>query len=311
MTVGRAPGKVILFGEHAVVYGRPAIAVPIQQVSAEAEVTDWPEGAAGEVLIEAPDVESRVLLSRARQEDPLARIVRLTLAEVPTTGRQALRLVVRSSIPMASGLGSGAAVSVAVIRALSAHLGHPLLPERQSELAFEGEKLHHGTPSGIDNTVVTFNRPVYFRRGGTPQTLLIQRPFHLVIGDTGHPSPTSVAVGRVRDQWQASRPETEAIFDEIAEVVERARESIAGDPDQLGGLMDENQALLEQLGVSSPELDRLLAAARKAGAAGAKLSGAGLGGNMIAFTAAADMGAVASALHQAGAVGTIATEVAP
>ncbi len=309
MTLGRAPGKVILFGEHAVVYGRPAIAVPVMQVAASAEVTDWPDGAPGQVLIEALDTRTRVLMDEADEADPLARIVRLTLAEILVTRGRALRLSVHSTIPMASGLGSGAAVSVAIVRALASHLERAIPLERQSELAFEVEKLHHGTPSGIDNTVVTFAQPVYYRQGHPPERLRIRLPFHLVIGNTGRPSPTSVAIGQVRRRWEARRKDTEATFDAIADVVERARESILGDSTRLGDLMDENQSHLETLGVSSPELDRLIAAARRAGAAGAKLSGAGLGGNMIALVAPGVLDAVSVALRDAGAVGTIATEV--
>jgi mevalonate kinase len=309
VTIARAPGKAILFGEHAVVYGRPAIAVPVSQVAATAEVSALAHGDPGDVWIEAPDIHASVRLSQAAADDPLALIVRLTLEALAPVKAPALRLVVHSTVPMAAGLGSGAAMSVAIVRALSAHLGRSLPLERQSELAFEVEKLHHGTPSGIDNTVVTFAQPVYYQRGLPPARLTISAPFHLVLGDTGRASPTSVAVGRVRESWQANRKELEATFDSIASLVEKAREAIATDTAAIGPLMDQNQTWLERLGVSSPELDRLIAAARRAGAAGAKLSGAGMGGNMIACVAASDSPAVEAALRAAGAVRTIATEV--
>ncbi len=311
MTIARAPGKAILFGEHAVVYGRPAIAVPVSQVAATAEVSELAGGAPGVIWIEAPDIHAGLVLSQAAADDPLARIVRLTLQALAPVEAPALRLVVRSTIPIAAGLGSGVALSVAIVRALSEHLGRSLPPDRQSELAFEVEKLHHGTPSGIDNTVVAFAQPVYYRRGRPPEKLAIQAPMRLVIGDTGRASPTSAAVGHVREAWQANRTTMEATFDAIATVVERARAAIASDAAAIGPLMDENQACLERLGVSSPELDRLIAAARRAGAGGAKLSGAGMGGNMIALVDASDLSAVEAALRQAGAVRTIATEVSP
>ncbi len=309
MTLARAPGKAILFGEHAVVYGRPAIAVPISQVAATAEVTDLADGDPGDVWIEAPDIHASLRLSQAAADDPIVQIVRLTLEALALVEAPSLRLVVHSTVPMAAGLGSGAALSVAIVRALSGHLGCSLSLERQSELAFEVEKLHHRTPSGIDNTVVTFAQPVYYRRGHPPERLAIQAPFHLVIGDTGRASPTSSAVGQVRERWQANRPVIEATFDSIASVVERARAAIATDTAAIGPLMDENQAWLERLGVSSLELDHLIAAARLAGAGGAKLSGAGMGGNMIALVAESDSSAVEAALREAGAVRTIATEV--
>ena len=311
MTIARAPGKAILFGEHAVVYGRPAIAVPVSQVAATAEVSELAGGAPGEVWIEAPDIHAGIRLSQAAADDPLALIVRLTLEALAPIEAPALRLVVHSTIPIAAGLGSSAALSVAIVRALTEHLGRALSPDRQSELAFEVEKLHHGTPSGIDNTVVAFAQPVYYRRGSPPEPLEIRAPIRLVIGDTGHASPTSAAVGHVRERWQSNRAQTEAIFDAIASVVERARTIIASNVTAIGPLMDENQACLERLGVSSPELDRLITAARRAGAAGAKLSGAGMGGNMIALVDAVDLSAVEAGLREAGAVRTMATEVSP
>jgi len=200
---------------------------------------------------------------------------------------------------------------VATIRALSEHLGHPLPLDRQSALAFEVEKTHHGTPSGIDNMVVTYDRPIYFRQGKEPEPFSIGAPLTLVIGDTGLRSPTSFAVGRVRRRWEQDRGQIEAIFDAIGEIVDQARQAIArGEVARLGLLMDRNQALLKTLGVSSPELEALIEAARQAGAGGAKLSGAGLGGNMIALVEAESAATVARAVRSAGGVRTLRAEVA-
>ena len=137
-----------------------------------------------------------------------------------------------------------------------------------SALVYEVERLHHGTPSGIDNTVVVYGQPVYFVRGQAPQTFTIGRPFTLAIADTGIHSPTKIAVGDVRRAWEREATRFELLFDRIAAVVEAARSAIAaGEPERLGPLMDENQALLQEIGVSSPELDALVAAARSAGRA--------------------------------------------
>ena len=150
-------------------------------------------------------------------------------------------------------------------------------PADISALVYEVERLHHGTPSGIDNTVVVYGQPVYFVRGQPPQTFRIGRPFMLAIADTGIASPTKIAVGDVRRAWEQEPARFEALFDRIAVVVEAARSAIAaGEPERLGPLMDENHALLQEIGVSCPELDALVAAALSAGALGAKLSGAGV-----------------------------------
>ena len=180
-----------------------------------------------------------------------------------------------------------------------------------SALVYEVERLHHGTPSGIDNTVVVYGQPVYFVRGQPPQTFHIGRPFMLAIADTGIHSPTRIAVGDVRRAWERQPARFEGLFDRVAAVVEAARSAIAaGEPERLGPLMDENHALLQEIGVSCPELDALVAAARAAGAAGAKLSGAGRGGNMIALVTANTEAQVVDALCAAGAVRVIVTEVA-
>jgi mevalonate kinase len=311
MTTASAPGKIILFGEHAVVYGRPAIAVPIRQVAATAEVTSLSDSPTGHIYVEASDIGLASWLHEMDPGNPLARIIHLTLEEIDIHDPPALGIRISSSIPISSGLGSGTAVSVAIVRSLTTHLGHGLPLKRQSELAYEVEKIHHGTPSGIDNTVVTYAKPVYYERGREPEILNIGAPFILVIGDTGVRSPTTVAVEQVRKAWQEDPDRYEAIFDEMGKIAAQARESIVGGQSyDLGPLMDHNQVLLEAIGVSSPALQALIDVARTSGAKGAKLSGAGLGGNMIALVDPVDVRSVEKALKEAGAVHTVASEVA-
>jgi mevalonate kinase len=177
-------------------------------------------------------------------------------------------------------------------------------------LVYEVEKYHHGTPSGIDNTVVCYERPVYFVKGHPPEPFTIGRPFHLLIGDTGIPSPTRETVGAVRAAWQVDPTHYEALFERVGSISEKARQAIAqGRVNELGPLMDKNQRLLEEMGVSSPELERLIRAAREAGADGAKLSGGGGGGNMIALAAPSCLDTVGQALRAAGAVRVLQTEI--
>ena len=154
--------------------------------------------------------------------------------------------------------------------------------ETVNRIVYEVEKRHHAHPSGIDNTVVVYKQPVWFVRGQPPQRFDIARPFHLVIADTGIASSTAAVVSDVRRAWESDKLAYEEVFDDIGEIVAAARQAIAsGDVDALGPLMQENQRLLRQLDVSSEELERLIAIAEDAGASGAKLSGAGRGGNLI------------------------------
>ncbi len=305
-----APGKVILFGEHAVVYGRPAIATPVTQVKARAVVTANPRGDVGQVRVHAPDINLDAMLEDLPPGDPLAVALRGVSSALKVKRLPACTIKISSTIPVAAGLGSGAAVSVAVIRAFSAFLGHPLPDEKVSALAYEVEKIYHGTPSGIDNSVVTFAKPVYFVKGRPIETLKVRRPFTLVIGDTGVSSPTAAAVGEVRKAWQAGKAQYEAYFDSAGAIADSARQAIeSGVVELLGPLMDANHGVLRKIGVSSPELDALVLAARRAGAWGAKLSGAGQGGNMIALAPPERADAIAGALQKAGAARTIVTQI--
>ena len=307
MSTASAPGKIILFGEHAVVYGRPALAVPVTQVQATVTVE---AGAEPGVWLEAPGIDLRCFLSSLPADHPLAAAVYHVVAALGRSLPESLKITIHSTIPVASGLGSGAAVSVALIRALSAFLGQPLPDERVSALAYEVEKIHHGTPSGIDNTVITYARPVYFVKGRPIETFHAGQPFSLVIADTGIPAPTREAVGDVRKLWEAHPEECEKIFDEIGQIADLARQKItSGEWQALGELMDRNHLLLRQLTVSCPALDRLVQAARQAGALGAKLSGGGRGGNMIALIDKENAPAVTEALKSAGARRTIVTQV--
>lgn len=305
-----APGKVILFGEHAVVYGRPAIAVPVTRVRAKAIVTANPKAEPGSVYIYAQaiglDAEWRELPS----DHPLAVTLQNTLQALGLSRLPACNLRISSNIPVASGLGSGAAVAVAIIRAISSFTGHPLSDDKVSAIAYETEKIHHGTPSGIDNSVVTYCRPIYYVRGHPIELLRVAQPFSLVIGNTGMTSPTVQTVGAVRRAWQANPDLLEPLFDKIGDIAKKARTYLdGGQIKSLGPLMNSNHQLLRELGLSCPELDRLVEAALEAGALGAKLSGGGVGGNMIALVTDDRAAIIANALQQSGATQTIYTEV--
>lgn len=303
--IGAAPGKVILFGEHAVVYGEPAIAVPIHSRRATVRVRYEPPGTG--LRVAAEDLDQTIQLT---DEHPLSLILRRTL-ETLDAAPPDITLVLTSTIPIASGLGSGAAVSAALARALSAALGAPLPNAQLNDLVYEVEKVHHGTPSGIDNTVVVYGEPVYFVRGSTPQRFQIGAPFALAVADTGIASPTHRAVADVRRLHEEGPAYWAQIFAQTGAIVEAARAHIAaGEIAALGPLMNRNHALLQMMTVSCPELDALVEAAREAGAPGAKLSGGGRGGNMIALvTEDVDREHLRNVLHKKGAAHVMFTEV--
>ncbi len=298
MGLGEAPAKAILLGEHAVVYGYPAVAVPLPEMRARTQARF--DNRSGDVVVEAGGRGLRVSVA-ANPNHPLAVASRLALEEVGAAVAS-VRVRLDSSIPVAAGLGSGAAVSAAVIRAITALFGRELPDAVLSDLVYQVEKLHHGNPSGIDNTVVAHGRPVLFRRGEPPEFPRLGAALTLLVADSGQGSLTREAVSGVRRARDAEPEPVDGRLARIGLLVEEAVPAlVAGNGTRLGELMTENQRLLRELGVSSPELDALVGAAGEAGALGAKLTGAGRGGHAIALVTEATAPAVSEALSAAGA----------
>jgi mevalonate kinase len=308
MGQAQAPGKVILLGEHAVVYGQPAIAVPIVEVQAQARVE---AGASGQgTVVVAADLGRQLAVRQTPQTDPLAQIVRLTLEAMHCDPDPDLTITVTSTIPIARGMGSGAAVSTAIVRAMAGHFGHWFPSRAISDLVYRTEVLYHGTPSGIDNTVIAFEKPVFFVKNVGWEVFWVGEPFRLAVADTGIASSTREVVTDLRRRYEAEPARYEPLFKQVGEIAAAGRTAIEqGRIEALGRLMDENQALLQEMGVSSPELNRLVTAAREGGALGAKLCGAGWGGNMIALITEENQGRIDMMLRLAGATNVITTVV--
>lgn len=295
-----APAKVILLGEHAVVYGIPAIAIPIPSLRAFATV----DKAYDRFSIVADDLKNdNVSLSVDINDvnNPLTQIA-LLIFDYYQIDQPNLKISIRSDIPIASGLGSGAAVSTAIGRAIASALEVELSDSILNEMVFEVEKYHHGTPSGIDNTVIVYENPIYYVKDEPIQHLEIGKPFHIIVADTGQTALTHEAVGDVRRLYEGQPEQVKSIFERIENIVIQAKNSIKqGDFIQLGQLMSENHHYLQELTVSSPRLDLLVNIAMESGAFGAKLSGGGRGGNMIALVNESDVKSVTKALHNGGA----------
>lgn len=311
MTIGEAPGKIILFGEHAVVYGMPAIAIPVRTLRARALV-ETIEGNPGAVMVEVKELGLSFWLDEAEDFKPLVETIRILLNRLGLSTDQCLRISIHSTIPVASGLGSSAALSAALLRALADHNGNSLPLHEQSSLVYETEKIHHGTPSGIDNTVIIYDRPIYFQRNHEPEFIKPDKSLTFLVASSGQPSLTGEAVAGVRERWLDNRPQYDSYFEAIGSVVEEARSAFsAGDLKILGTMMNRNQELLEAIGVHTSALEKLIQAATKSGAAGAKLSGAGLGGNVIALVTPATLSEVRDCMLDAEATAVYTIEVDP
>ena len=279
-----ACGKIILLGEHAVVYGRPAVALPIP-LAVEAAVRKAGDGIT--VVIPRWGLEQRV---RANAQG-LAGILARLLGELKLD-REDMTIEVFPHVPKAMGLGGSSALAVAIARALSAAYDLNLSDAEVNAFAYECEKAAHGTPSGVDNTVSTYGLPLFYQRKiDHPQSdrpefreLKLGQPLELVIGMTGKESLTAHTVAQVRAAWEQNPGRYEAVFDQIAQLTYAGSEALeTGKLNELGELMNLCHGYLNALQLSTPELEDLVHIARNSGAVGAKLTGGGGGGSIVAL----------------------------
>ncbi|WP_298129899.1 mevalonate kinase [Micropruina sp.] len=307
--VGTAHAKTILIGEHAVVYGAPAIALPVHGLATRAELDaggPWAlDCALHHGTVDDAPVAMAPVINAWQQA---VRRVAAAIAQ-PDTGRPHLtgRLTVTSGIPMQRGLGSSAAVAAAVVDAVASASGVPLGLADRTELVQQSEMIAHGRASGIDTAAVLSDAPILFEQGAIAPVSVGGR-FVFVVADTGVTGSTATAVGGVRSLRETQPGLVDGLVDRLSELSRVAVGCLQqGDLDTLGATMDEAHDSLNRLGVGSDELDRLVGAARRAGALGAKLTGGGLGGCVVALSRADDVDRVQYELQRAGSHGTWTT----
>lgn len=290
-------GKVILLGEHAVVYGRHAIAAPVP-LAIQSQIEDTSEGI--EIMIPRWGVEQS-LHPHAKEPQSFDQPLGVILDRLELKDRS-MRITVFANVPRAMGLGGSAAIAVSIIRAIDQHFGLGLSDEEVNSLAFECEKVAHGTPSGIDNTMATYGELLLYRKGDPALIRKLNTPnaITLVIGMSGVESLTAKMVAGVRRAWERNRVMYERIFDGIDDLSKQGAKAIQTyDMEHLGELMNVCQGLLNSLQVSSWEIEEMIQIARNNGALGAKLTGGGGGGSIIALCPD-NAAAVVEALEHAG-----------
>jgi mevalonate kinase len=266
------PGKVILLGEHAVVYGHPALAVPLT-LGVTARGT--PARRTALAPLAGLSAQQRRLLLEAFD------------GAAEAAGRPGIRVSLRSTLPVSMGLGSSAALAVAVARVLVEAKGERSTPARILEVALRMEQTFHGTPSGVDHTCSVHGVPIIYRRGekGRPGRVRRVHPrvsSTLLLALVGPRSGTQETVASLRERARRWPARYARLFREMGQLaMEGTRALEAGDLDALGDAMNVNHGLLAAAGVSSPALDTAVDALRRAGALGAKLTGAGGNGGAV------------------------------
>jgi mevalonate kinase len=314
MGEGAGFGKVIMFNEHFVVYGIPAIASALgnRTVAVVESTSDLtPSGndgsMAGEGWVLEDNRPANPGYKTEKCEHQKESIERVLKAADFDAMKNNIKITLAGDLKAVGGVGASAAVCVSMARALNEEFGLGFDDDRINAIAYEGEKAYAGTPSGIDNTASTYGGLLWFAKNleGGPNTMdkiTLKRPVEIVMGNTGLTANTKAAVTGVRERKEQNPERYNNLFEQSMELVNKARNELDSlNLEAVGELMNKNHALLQEIEVSHERLDRLVAIARNTGAVGAKMTGGGLGGYMVALTPGQDLQeAVAAAMEKEG-----------
>ncbi|MHA2060007.1 MAG: mevalonate kinase [Candidatus Ranarchaeia archaeon] len=302
MGKGFGYGKTILFGEHFVVYGLPALASAIG--SRTTAVVERISNKGYELHDNRPEISGYKKKKFEEQTEAIKKVLNFMNLDLETQG---IKITFAGDLVCASGVGASAANCVSLARAVNDEFNLGWDDDQINSAGYEGEKGYHGTPSGIDNTASTFGGLVYFIRnleGGpnTVETIQLKEPVKLVIASSGMTANTKDVVADVKKLKESKPDWFRTITKEYLDLVKKGRQALENlDLETVGQMMDKNHALLQQITVSNQVLDKMVKIAKDAGALGAKVTGTGRGGNMISLTPTTEIqNTVANALVDAG-----------
>ena len=311
-TTATACGKLILLGEHAVVYDSPAIAIPLTSLKVRTTIEPAIGQPQGRIHIKASSLGIDCDLSDLGKDHFLVQTLEILFTSLGLHQSPTCRITITSELPIAAGLGSSAAYAISLLRAMSAFLGHPLNLQDLNSLAFKSEQAVHGRPSGIDNTVITYEKPIYFQRGSEVEFIQPIQELTFVIADSGIRKSTRESTAQLAQDLVIDPDSTQPHLDAIAVLVQQGKDALQfGNGESLGNVINANQEHLAALKLSCPELDVLILAAREAGALGANLTGGGMGGHMLALVTPETEAAVTQALISACSPHVFTTHLKP
>lgn len=298
--IGTAHGKIILIGEHSVVYGKPAIALPFPAANVEVIIKQI----VGESFIQCSYFEGP-LSKIPHSLENLKETIKAVCKEL-NRDMNGMNISISSLIPPERGMGSSAAVASALIRALFHFFGETLEEEKLLDFIEVSEKIAHGNPSGLDARVVSGENPLYYLKGQMPKPFNLEVSGVLIAADTGLKGQTKEAVEDVAKLLKNSKRKTKQVISSLGDLTKKARKAIENDDvHALGIILSKTHEQLSELTVSNEKLDILVKVALKYGALGAKLTGGGRGGCMIALAQTVEQAkTIANELMKAGAVET-------
>lgn len=284
----QACGKFILAGEHFVLYDLPALVMPWLQANLTLQLAPK-----GKIAAELVEVWQKIQ------------------SHFPLSTENDLGFSIRSNIPQGSGFGSSAALCLNMVKAAASQAQIKLTPQELIDRATEAEAHFHGRSSGVDPTVIALQKPLRFRMGHTHYPFSwAWKEFGFVLAVSQDPKKTSIAVEKVRNFSQMQPHIFQQMCDGMKQLLQELEE-LASTPltvrseekmgKRFGSLLSQNHNYLREIGISSPHLEELIEVAGQAGAFGAKLTGAGMGGGMLAFAPLDTLSSIANALSKANA----------
>ncbi len=283
---GKGFGKVILFGEHIVVYGYPAIASALGNYTTAIVEDGEPES--GITFIdnrpETPGYKEKKTGERDRALELMFNYLNIDPEKTP------LKITLEGNLLCVSGNGASAALATSIARALNEHFNLGLNDDQINEVAYEGEKGSAGTPSGIDNTASTYGGLLVFTKNleGGPNTIermSIKQPVEIVLANTGITQDTKEVVADIRSKKEAEPEKYDKFFSDYMEVLNESKQALTDyNLERIGELMEKNMDILREMTLSCPEIEKIIETAKSAGAYAAKLTGTGRGGNVVILT---------------------------